>query len=340
MHERIRELISRYIHFENKDKFLHKIEEQGLKMPVGRMGTRAGRVGIRQKKRRQQLKRQLVMSGILFVLIIVLGITYNTKVAAKKTKEAVNPKNRKEEVQKGVDEVAGKMEEASIGTMSDHETAKQRLRRVKEEAEAKGYPKDIAALLRKNKETVDFVENYEKNKDKPVPKTISDTLKKGEFPQLLQWDERWGHDSYGTGFIASCGCGPTCMSMVIAGLTGDASVTPSVVADYSEEKGYIDENNNTYWSLMSEGGEHWGVKAYGGSTSEEAVAAELKAGHPIICSVGPGDFTKKGHFIVLTKYEEGKVKVNDPFSQKNSDKTWVYADIREQIKSLWVYKLD
>lgn len=333
MREQIKELISRYFNDENKDRLMKKIKGRGYPMPTGRRG-------IRQKKRRQQIKRQLVMSGILFLLIIILGITYNTKVAAKKTKETANTQNQKADIQQGVDEAAEKMEGAALGTVSENETAKQRLKRVKKEAKEKGYPEDIIALLRKNKETVDFVENYEVNKDKPVPKTVSDTLKKGDIPQFLQWDERWGHDSYGTGFIATCGCGPTCMSMVLSGLTGDASITPSVVADYSEKKGYIDENNNTYWSLMSEGGEHWGVTAYGGSTSEDAVAAELNDGHPIICSVGPGDFTKKGHFIVLTKYKDGKVKVHDPFSQKNSDKTWVYDDIKDQIKSLWVYKAD
>ncbi len=334
MREQIKELISRYFNVENKDRFLKNIKKRRYLMPS------AGRRGIRQKKRSQQLKRQIVMSGILFVLIIILGITYNTKVAAKKAKETANTQDQNADIQQGVDEAARKMEDAALGTVSENETAKQRLKRVKKEAKEKGYPEDIIALLGKNKETVDFVENYEVNKDKPVSKTVSDTLKKGEIPQFLQWDERWGYDSYGTGFIATCGCGPTCMSMVLSGLTGDASITPSVVADYSEEQGYIDENNNTYWSLMSEGGEHWGVTAYGGSTSEDAVAAELNDGHPIICSVGPGDFTKKGHFIVLTKYQDGKVKVHDPFSQKNSDKTWVYEDIRDQIKSLWVYKED
>lgn len=71
--------------------------------------------------------------------------------------------------------------------------------------------------------------------------------------------------------------------------------------------------------------------------SEEQVALELSQGHPIICSVGPGDFTKIGHFIVLTGYENGNVKVNDPFSIKNSKATWVFANIKDQIKAMWVF---
>lgn len=295
---------------------------------------------IRNRKRRQQVKRQLYLCGVLVTLLVVLVATYNSKAAEKKAALEAAKKEQKEQREQVSDDAAKKMEESALGTVADNETPKQRLKRVREQARQSGYPEDITSLLKKNKETVDFVEHFAENKNTAPAGTVADDLKKGEIPQYLQWDERWGHASYGTGFIASCGCGPTAMSMVIAGLTGDATVTPVKVARYSEKNGYIDENNNTYWELMSKGGEHWGVKSFGGDTSEDFIAKELKAGHPIICSVGPGDFTKKGHFIVLTKYKNGKVKVNDPFSQKNSDKLWKYSKIKDQIKSLWVYKTE
>lgn len=295
---------------------------------------------IRNRKRRQQVKRQLYLCGVLVTLLVVLVATYNSKAAEKKAALEAAKKEQKEQREQVSDDAAKKMEESALGTVADNETPKQRLKRVREQARQSGYPEDITSLLKKNKETVDFVEHFAENKNTAPARTVADDLKKGEIPQYLQWDERWGHASYGTGFIASCGCGPTAMSMVIAGLTGDTTVTPVKVARYSEKNGYIDENNNTYWELMSKGGEHWGVKSFGGDTSEDFIAKELKAGHPIICSVGPGDFTKKGHFIVLTKYKNGKVKVNDPFSQKNSDKLWKYSKIKDQIKSLWVYKTE
>lgn len=291
---------------------------------------------IRNRKRRQQVKRQLYLCGVLVTLLVALVAAYNSKAAEKKKASEAARTEQKEQVS---DDAAKKMEESQLGTVADNETPKQRLKRVKEQAKQLEYPEDITSLLKKNKETVDFVEHFWENKNTPPADVVSEDLKKGEIPQLLQWDERWGHVSYGTGYIATCGCGPTAMSMVISGLTGDTSITPVIVARYSEKNGYIDENNNTYWELMSKGGERWGIKSSGGDTSEDFIRKELKAGHPIICSVGPGDFTKKGHFIVLTKYKDGKVKVNDPFSQKNSDKLWKYSKIKDQIKSLWVYKL-
>ncbi len=296
---------------------------------------------IRNRRRRQQVKRQLYLCGVLAVLPVGLVVTYNSKAAEEKKKVDAAVDDTKTERKEQVSEAAAKkMEESAISTVADNETPQERVKRVREEARQSGYPKDIVELLKKNEETIDFVEHFVENKNNPPAEVVSDDLKKGEIPQLFQWDERWGHVSYGTGYIASCGCGPTALSMVVSGLTGKASVTPAAVAKYSEKKGYIDENNNTYWELMSKGVKHWGITCFGGDISEEFVAKELKAGHPIICSMGPGDFTDKGHFIVLTKYKNGKVKVNDPFSQKNSDKIWKYSKIKDQIKSLWVYKID
>lgn len=296
---------------------------------------------IRNRRRRQQVKRQLYLCGVLAVLLVGLVVTYNSKAAEEKKKVDAAVDDTKTERKEQVSEAAAKkMEESAISTVADNETPQERVKRVREEARQSGYPKDIVELLKKNEETIDFVEHFVENKNNPPAEVVSDDLKKGEIPQLFQWYERWGHVSYGTGYIASCGCGPTALSMVVSGLTGKASVTPAAVAKYSEKKGYIDENNNTYWELMSKGVKHWGITCFGGDISEEFVAKELKAGHPIICSMGPGDFTDKGHFIVLTKYKNGKVKVNDPFSQKNSDKIWKYSKIKDQIKSLWVYKID
>ena len=274
-------------------------------------------------KRKQQVRRQLlVIAGVLLMIIVALvscQIQRHKKEAEVKetTKITQQEKEEKETV----------------------ETEAQRLERVKREAKENEYPEGVIDLLGKNKETIDFVEDYGEKKDDPSADTIGDDLEAGEIPQLIQWDERWGYAPYGTSIVAVSGCGPTCLSMVAAGLNEDPSITPAKVAAYGTENSYVDENNDTYWKFMSEAGANWNLSCYEGLLSEEQVSAELTAGHPIICSVGPGDFTKIGHFIVLTGYESGNVTVNDPFSQKNSDKTWVYAEIADQIKAMWIYSL-
>ena len=202
-----------------------------------------------------------------------------------------------------------------------------------EAIKAEKIEKQKKAKTEEKKEEAD----YEKKKDEPYADTIGVDLSQGGIPELLQWDERWGYAPYGTGIVATSGCGPTCMAMVAAGLNQDVTITPAKVAAYGTTYGYVDEENNTYWRFMDEAGSNWNLNSRGGMFSEEQISAELSQGHPVICSMGPGDFTQIGHFIVLTGYENGNVKVNDPFSIKNSDTMWSFAYIKDQIKAMWIF---
>ena len=159
----------------------------------------------------------------------------------------------------------------------------------------------------------------------------------GGIPLLLQWDERWGYTVYGDNLIAINGCGPTALAMAAAGLTGDAGITPTRVARYAAEQGYYEGEAGTSWTLMTEGAAAFGVIGQEIGLSRETVFSELESGHPIICSMRPGDFTSTGHFIVLTGTEDGKIRVNDPNSRARSETLWEYARLEPQINNLWAY---
>lgn len=199
------------------------------------------------------------------------------------------------------------------------------------------YPEKILGMLDKNMETVDFVYDYLEKRGHVYASQLDldKDIKNGEIPLLIQWDERWGYGQYGENIVATSGCGPTCMAMVIAGLTGNTTVTPYTLAVYSEERGYLTDDGNTSWSFITEGGKEFGVQGQTISLNEETVTETLTEGNPIICSVGPGDFTDNGHFIVLVGCKDGKIKVNDPYSYANSEKLWEFDVLQPQIKNLW-----
>lgn len=198
------------------------------------------------------------------------------------------------------------------------------------------YPQELLELLALNEEAVDFVLDYPKKKDADPAESIG-TLTKGKIPVLLQWDEGWGYTLYGSSLLAVNGCGPTALSMVAAGLTGDDTLTPHQVAAYAEENGYYVEGSGSSWSLMTEGCRHFGVTGQELPLSENKISSELKAGHPIICSMRPGDFTTTGHFIVLTDVKDGKIEVHDPNSRARSKKLWDYETLEHQINNLWSF---
>lgn len=198
------------------------------------------------------------------------------------------------------------------------------------------YPEELIELLENNAETADFVLGYPEKKDTAPAETIGDVTQ-GEIPLLLQWDERWGYAYYADDMIAVNGCGPTAIAMVAAGLTGDNTVTPYKVAQFSAGNGYYAGDSGTSWTLMTDGAQQFGIYGEEMGLSEDEVFSALENGHPIICSMRPGDFTTTGHFIVLTGVEDGKIRVNDPNSRVRSGKLWDYSRLEYQINNLWVY---
>ena len=65
--------------------------------------------------------------------------------------------------------------------------------------------------------------------------------------------------------------------------------------------------------------------------------AALIAERPVICAMGPGDFTETGHFIVLAGLTEEGFVVNDPNSIERSERAWTYEEISGQIRNIWAF---
>lgn len=166
----------------------------------------------------------------------------------------------------------------------------------------------------------------------------SDVLVPGEIPLYLQKDRRWRKVRYGSDGMGVTGCGPTCLSMVLCGLRRDEKWMPVKVAKWAEREGYYVSGSGSSWSLMTEGAERLGMRAEQLPLAERVMRGRLEAGHPIICIMGPGDFTDAGHFIVLSGMdEEGNIVVKDPNSRANSDKHWGLEGLMSQMKNLWAY---
>lgn len=159
----------------------------------------------------------------------------------------------------------------------------------------------------------------------------------GEVPSLYQTDPQWASHPYAGGTVEKNGCGPTCLSMVYVALTGRDDLDPAAMADFSERGGYTSDGM-TAWALMTEGAAGLGLSSEELPASESAVREALLAGKPVICSVGPGDFTTTGHFIVLAGVaEDGGVIVRDPNSAERSARTWDLGRVLGQCLNLWAF---
>lgn len=202
---------------------------------------------------------------------------------------------------------------------------------------ADAYPESLLKLLAGNQETLSFVQGYSKRNSSAKSSGLRKGDVTGKIPLLLQWDKRWGYNKYGSDLLAVTGCGPTALSMVIVGLTGDLSADPGAVAAFSQTHGYCVAGNGTAWGLMTSGAKNYGLTATELPLWESSIIQQLQSGHPVICIMGPGAFTTTGHFIVIYGCENGKFLINDPNSKAHSRQRWTYASLKSQIRNLWAY---
>ncbi|WP_300082542.1 C39 family peptidase [uncultured Thomasclavelia sp.] len=195
-------------------------------------------------------------------------------------------------------------------------------------------PQYIIDFVAKNPQASELKDNYTtKQNNEPIELASPDGI-----PLYIQWDSRWAFNKYGDEIIGTAGCGPTCLAMVSVGLTGNIEYNPRYIANYAQNNNYL-EGSKTSWSLMQEGCRDFGLKATPVTLNKAAMINELNQGHPIICSVRPGDFTDTGHFIVITKVKDNNFIVNDPNSRENSQRQWSYERLSWQIKAMWSYSL-
>lgn len=206
------------------------------------------------------------------------------------------------------------------------------------ETRLSGGQSGSVSLMADNPELEAFMKKYEKGNYKSGQEIeYTKKEKEADFPQLMQWDKRWGYDPYGSSVIGITGCAPTTMSMVIMGLNDDYSVNPRVLADYSTKNGFYEEGTGTSWSFFAACAEEYGIDCYEISLSRESILEEVQSGHPVVCGMRPGHFTTSGHFIVIVGEKDGEFIIHDPNNVSNCERTWDYDTIANEIKVLWAF---
>ena len=164
----------------------------------------------------------------------------------------------------------------------------------------------------------------------------------------LQTDARWKSKPYRvTGeqsTIGSAGCGPTCAAMMISTITGK-TVTPVDTCAWSIQHGYKALNQGTYYSYFVPQ-----LKAYGIQCKQmlgsrilnqpqhpihEQVKQYLSQGYYVIALMGPGTWTKSGHFVLLWGWDT-KVRICDPASTRAERLNGDPDTFRGEVRMYWL----
>lgn len=312
-------------------------------------GKRGEQMRRRNRSRKRKIRRRIQMCAKLVIAIVVLVAAGNliSGLAVFEGKSLGDLLAKRKEAQAEDAKTAyvdAKDADLIYPTVHEGDELQRALRELAQDDQAFAeiledydrYPEALMSALCSNPEMLPFVEGYPES-DGQVHGGLTEEELHAGIPLLIQWDGRWGYAPYGESSIALSGCAPTCLSMVIVSLTGNADATPDAIADFAMQQGYYLQGTGTTWAIMTEGAAHYGVTGQELSLDEGVILRHLQAGEPIICSMRPGDFTTAGHFIVLAGVVDGKIVVNDPNSRARSQVLWDYDTIAPQIKNLWAF---
>lgn len=157
-----------------------------------------------------------------------------------------------------------------------------------------------------------------------------------------QGDGAWNQNGY---CIAKAGCGPTSMAVVITSLTGKW-VTSLDTAIWGYQHGFYSREGSAH-EMIPAMAAAYGLRCQGVGTDYQAIKKALKAGKPVVCLMGPGYFTRGGHFMVLVAIDNNDcVTVADVGSRTRSAYKYRLADIIAQSKGasaggpFWVMSYD
>ena len=323
----------------------------------------------RKKRRLKRRKNERKMKLIFLVIFLLLLLTIYFFVS-KAGDDQKKPSNKK------VESVGNSTSHITPNDNTYRETKEENTKSTNDEAEETKKEKNIIREIKNPYNTSDLSEDEIQEKIAKLPDTLKEKVERYpetlhttlryfdvkdkemdqsiekdyenaqaldrnvKLPYLSQWDERWGFDVVDGEYISISACGPTSLTMIYAGLTGDTSINPVKMAEKLHEMGFYSGETGGQYGLFLEGAKNLGLNGEDLSATEENLKQALDNKKILVALVrnyGIGDFTKgSGHYILLTEYDEDdKVTIYDANSYENTNKKWDMQRILDQTDKFY-----
>ena len=146
---------------------------------------------------------------------------------------------------------------------------------------------------------------------------------------------------YGNKTLGGYGCGPTNMAMIISSLTGER-VSPVTLARYAEQNGMFVNGAGTAYAFITAAADRYGLKVTTCARSDSAaLTGALRDGKLALTVMGPGIFSRGGHFLTLRGMADGGIRIADSISYERSTKLWSAETLASQMKIdyYWIFEL-
>lgn len=175
--------------------------------------------------------------------------------------------------------------------------------------------------------------SYEKIETPSVAPTGTNTKQPVDYKQ---GDKRWGKKVYTScgnksQTIANSGCGPTSMADIMA-TWKDSKITPVEMCSYAVKNGFRTRSSGTAWAFFKSIANKYGFSKFVQTKAMATAREALKNGALVVASMGPGYWTKGGHYICLWKTDDTYMYANDPASKtRKKQKLKAFEEQRKQF---------
>lgn len=177
-----------------------------------------------------------------------------------------------------------------------------------------------------------------KSEAQPAP-TTSKTVTNSKPVDYKQADKRWGSRIYTScgnrkQTIANSGCGPTSMADIQA-TWKDSKITPVEMCQYAVKNGYRTKSSGTAWGFFKSIAKAYGYTKFVQTKALATARSAIREGALVVASMGPGYWTKGGHYICLWKTDDTYMYANDPAS--STRKKQKLGPFEQQRKQFFIF---
>lgn len=272
--------------------------------------------------RRAYDRRVFILAGLAVVLVILLVVGISSCVrgcSASASDQATGDQNTIDA------RVAAGVTDDLTNRFKDQLDRNDRFAQIA--AHANEYDdQSLLELALDEPEAVDFVANYP-NAQK-TGQSYTDAVKKGNAPQLYDWDIRWGAVPYGDHALAISGSGPCAYSMAYMGLTGTGDKTPADMAQLAVDAGAAKGDSGTDAGFFESSADGLGLAVKSHESSSESISQVLDAGTYLLIEAKAGTLTDDAHWVLaVTENSDNSVVVYDPTSPEASAHPWSPATL-------------
>ncbi len=169
----------------------------------------------------------------------------------------------------------------------------------------------------------------------------------GNTVQYYQNEDPWKSQSYGTGTIQMCGCGPTTIASIVSTFYPEKQVNPKQVADHFVSIGGQNIDCGSKWTAWESSvtQEKYGISVTSVAPSAANATKGLEEGGLVLLSVGKDTpFTTGGHIMMIRGKAGNNFLVGDPNSRSRSQNNSGFSvdqfnfGLSTGTKGMWIVK--